>query len=361
MRGQPFFCVIDKLMMILPPQRIRRSFHHLILAGLLAWPTGAWAQARSTLDDVLAKGFVQCGVSEGQPGFSMRNDAGDWEGFDVEYCRAIAAATLGDADAVEFTSLPATERFDALVEGDVDILSRNSTWTMAREAGLPINFVGVTYYDGQAFMVRQSMGITSALELSNTTICANAGTTTVLNVTDFFESRGMPFELVTFENVEEVVAAYDSQRCDAYAHDTSGLFAQRLNLVEPSEHIVLPEVISKEPLSPVVRAGDTQWFNVARWILFAMINAEELGLTSDNVATLRDSDDPAVARLLGRAGEFGPLLGLRQDWAFQVINQVGNYGEVFDRTIGLGSSLGIGRGLNELWSEGGLIYAPPIR
>ena len=324
---------------------------------LLAAP----AHANSTLDDVLAKGFVQCGVSEGQPGFSSRDEDGNWVGFDVDYCRAIAAAVLGDADAVEFTSLPAAVRFDALMDGDIDILSRNSTWTMAREAGLGISFVGVTYYDGQAFMVRQSMGITSALELSNTTICANAGTTTVLNVTDFFESRGMPFELVTFENVEEVVAAYDSQRCDAYAHDTSGLFAQRLNLLDPDEHIVLPEVISKEPLSPAVRAGDAAWFNVARWVLFAMINAEEMGVSSANVASFRDTDNPAIARLVGSEGEFGTMLGIRADWAFQVIDQVGNYGEVFERTIGLESDLGIGRGLNELWSEGGLVYAPPIR
>lgn len=315
----------------------------------------------STLDDVLARGFLKCGVSEGQPGFSHMDEDGDWQGFDVDYCRAIAAAVLGDADAVEYTPLPATARFDALTAGDVDILSRNSTWTMAREAGLGISFVGVTYYDGQAFMVRQSMGLTSALELSNTTICANAGTTTVLNVTDFFEQRGMPFELVTFENVDEVVAAYDSRRCDAYAHDTSGLFAQRLNLTSPEEHIVLPEVISKEPLSPAVRGDDHDWFNIARWVLFAMVNAEELGLTSDNVESFQNSDNPAIARLTGSEGEFGQMLGLRSDWAFQIIVQVGNYGEVFERNIGSESELHIGRGLNALWSDGGLLYAPPIR
>ncbi|MEQ8657708.1 MAG: amino acid ABC transporter substrate-binding protein [Hyphomicrobiales bacterium] len=347
--------------MFYPPKSSGSRLCVLAFASALTVMATSPAQATSTLDDVLAKGFVQCGVSEGQPGFSSQDAEGNWQGFDVEYCRAVAAAVLGDADAVEFTSLPASQRFDALTDGDIDILSRNSTWTMAREVGRPVSFVGVNYYDGQAFMVRQSMGITSALELSNATICANAGTTTVLNVTDFFESRGMPFELVTFENVEEVVAAYDSQRCDAYAHDTSGLFAQRLNLVEPEQHIVLPEVISKEPLSPAVRANDTQWFNVARWVLFAMINAEEFGLTTRNVESFRGSDTPAIARLLGAEGEFGTLLGVRPDWAYQVIAQVGNYGEVFERTIGLDSDLGIGRGLNELWSEGGLIYAPPIR
>lgn len=315
----------------------------------------------STLDDVLARGFLKCGVSEGQPGFSQTDEDGEWQGFDVDYCRAIAAAVLGDADAVEYTSLPASQRFDALIEGDIDILSRNSTWTMAREAGLGISFVGVTYYDGQAFMVRQSMGLTSALELSHTTICANAGTTTVLNVTDYFEQRGMPFELVTFENVEEVVAAYDSSRCDAYAHDTSGLFAQRLNLASPDEHIVLPEVISKEPLSPAVRGDDQRWFNIARWVLFAMINAEELGLTSENIESFQNSDNPTIARLTGAQGDFGQMLGVRSDWAFQLISQVGNYGEVFERTIGSDSDLGIGRGLNALWSDGGLLYAPPIR
>lgn len=315
----------------------------------------------STLDDVLARGFLKCGVSEGQPGFSQIDEDGQWQGFDVEYCRAIAAAVLSDADAVEYTPLPASQRFDALVEGEVDILSRNSTWTMARETGLGVSFVGVTYYDGQAFMVRQSMGLTSALELSNTTICANAGTTTVLNVTDFFEQRGMPFELVTFENVDEVVAAYDSRRCDAYAHDTSGLFAQRLNLASPEDHIVLPEVISKEPLSPAVRGGDQTWFNIARWVLFAMINAEELGLTSDNIASFQNSENPAIARLTGAQGDFGQMLGVHADWAFQVVSQVGNYGEVFQQTIGSDSDLGIGRGLNALWSDGGLLYAPPIR
>ena len=319
------------------------------------------SHAASTLDDVLAKGFVQCGVSEGQPGFSEQDENGDWGGFDVDYCRGIAAAVLGDADAVQFTSLPASQRFDSLNDGEIDILSRNSTWTMAREAGLGVSFVGVNYYDGQAFMVRQAMGITSALELSNATICANAGTTTVLNVNDFFEQRGMAFELVTFENVEEVVAAYDSRRCDAYAHDTSGLFAQRLNLMNPEDHLVLPEVISKEPLSPAVRSDDAAWFNIARWVLFAMINAEELGLTSQNIEAFRTSDNPAIARLIGTEGDFGAMLGLRNDWAFQVISQVGNYGEVFDNTIGSESELGIGRGLNDLWSRGGLMYAPPIR
>ena len=332
----------------------------LAAAIALALP-GATTASASTLDDVLARGFLVCGVSQGQPGFSSVDAEGNWTGFDVEYCRAVAAAVLGDADAVEFVPLAATERFDALARHDIDILSRNSTWTMAREAGLPISFVGISYYDGQAFMVRQSMGITSALELSNATICANAGTTTVLNVADFFEQRGMSYELITFDDVEDVVAAYDSQRCDAYAHDTSGLFAQRLNLTAPDDHIVLPEVISKEPLSPAVRDDDVRWFDTARWVLFAMINAEELGVTSQNVESLRSGATPPVARLLGTDGNFGEYLGLRSDWAFQVIAQVGNYGEVFARTIGEDSPLGIGRGLNALWSEGGILYAPPIR
>ncbi len=347
--------------MSLPPMLIVLRAPVLVLGALLTVATTPVAQAASTLDDVLAKGFVQCGVSQGQPGFSAQNDEGEWEGFDVDYCRALAAAVLGDAQAVQFTPLSAAGRFDALVDGEIDILSRNSTWTMARETSIPVSFVGVNYYDGQAFMVRQAMGITSALELSNTTICANAGTTAVLNVADFFESRGMPFELVTFENVSEVVSAYASQRCDAYAHDTSGLFAQRLNLSDPEAHIVLPEVISKEPLSPAVRNNDTAWFNVARWVLFALINAEELGVTSQNIESFIGTDNPAIARLIGGEGSFGSLLGVRDDWALQAIAQVGNYGEIFDRTIGTNSDLGIGRGLNELWSEGGLIYAPPIR
>ncbi|MBV6657296.1 MAG: amino acid ABC transporter substrate-binding protein [Devosiaceae bacterium] len=342
---------------------MKRFLSALLCAAALSG-AGAAVQAQdtaSTLDDVLARGFLNCGVSQGQPGFSAQDEDGDWVGFDVEYCRAIAAAVLGDANAVTFTPLAANERFDALIGGDIDVLSRNSTWTMAREAGLPISFVGTTYYDGQAFMVRQSMGITSALELSNATICVNSGTTTVLNVTDFFDSRTMPFELVTFDDVADVVAAYDSQRCDAYAHDTSGLFAQRLNLTEPDDHLVLPEVISKEPLSPAVRDDDVRWFDAARWVLFAMINAEELGLTTQNVDSFRDSENPAIARLVGAEGNFGEFLGLRSDWAYQVISQVGNYGEVFERTIGSDSPLGIGRGLNALWSDGGILYAPPIR
>lgn len=345
--------------------RIRHLPAMALMIGLslgLAAPQFANAQdRRSTLDDVLGRGSLQCGVSQGQPGFSMEDEDGAWIGFDVEFCRAVAAAVLGDADAVSYTPLTASERFDALTEGEIDLLSRNSTWTLGREAGLPIQFVGVAYYDGQAFMVRQEMGITSALELSNATVCANAGTTAVLNVTDFFATRGMPFELVTFENVEEVVDAYDARRCDAYAHDTSGLFAQRLNLTSPQDHIVLPEVISKEPLSPVVRSDDPAWFNIARWVLFVMINAEELGLSQANVAEERDSENPVIARLIGEQGDFGAMLGLREDWAYQVIAQVGNYGEVFERTIGEDSELGIGRGLNALWSEGGLLYAPPVR
>ncbi|MEM1286746.1 MAG: amino acid ABC transporter substrate-binding protein [Pseudomonadota bacterium] len=336
-------------------------FFSAALAGLAAATIAFANEDRSTLDDVLGRGSLNCGVSQGQPGFSSQDEEGAWTGFDVEYCRAIAAAVLGDADAVEFQPLSANDRFQALADGDIDILSRNSTWTIGREAGLSISFVGVTYYDGQAFMVPQDMGITSALELSNATICANAGTTTVLNVADFFDSRSMPFEMITFDDVADVVAAYDSRRCDAYAHDTSGLFAQRLNLTDPAAHIVLPEVISKEPLSPAVRSDDVRWFNISRWVLFAMINGEELSLTQQNIESFRSTDNPAVARFVGTEGNFGDLLGLRSDWAFQVIAQVGNYGEVFDRTIGQGSRLGIGRGLNALWSNGGLIYAPPIR
>ncbi|MEM6382352.1 MAG: amino acid ABC transporter substrate-binding protein [Pseudomonadota bacterium] len=331
------------------------------LAMTMAAPAALANEGTSTLDDVLARGFLQCGVSQGQPGFSSIDEAGEWRGFDVDYCRAIAAAVLGDAQAVEFTPLAAQARFDALIEGEIDVLSRNSTWTMAREAGLGISFIGVNYFDGQAFMVPQSLGLTSALELADAKICVNAGTTTVLNVTDFFASHSIDIELVTFENVADVVSAYDAGACDAYAHDTSGLYAQRLNLADPSAHIVLPEVISKEPLSPAVRDDDVRWFDAARWVLFAMINAEELGLTSQNVDSFRDTTSPAIARLVGGAGNFGEFLGLRTDWAYQVIAQVGNYGEVFDRTIGEDSPLGIGRGLNALWSDGGILYAPPIR
>ena len=321
----------------------------------------ATAAGAATLDDVKAKGFVQCGVSQGLPGFSNPDAAGNWTGIDVDLCRGIAAAVFGDATKVKYTPLSAKERFTALQSGEVDVLSRNTTWTMSRDTQLGLNFAGVNYYDGQGFMVRKDLGVKSALELSGASVCTNTGTTTELNVADYFRANKMEYEIVAFEKADEVVAAYDAGRCDVYTTDQSGLYAQRLKLTNPADHVVLPEVISKEPLGPVVRQGDDQWFNIVKWIHFAMINAEELGITSANVDEMKNSDNPEVKRVLGTEGEFGTALGIGNDWAYNVIKQVGNYSEVFDRNVGPDTELAISRGVNALWSKGGLQYAPPIR
>jgi len=322
--------------------------------------TGAAASA-ATLDDVKAKGFVQCGVSQGLPGFSNPDADGNCSGLDVDLCRGIAAAIFGDGDAVKFTPLSAKERFTALQSGEIDVLSRNTTWTMSRDTQLGLNFAGVNYYDGQGFMIRTSMEINSALELSGASICTNTGTTTELNVADYFRANNMDYELVAFEKADEVVAAYDAGRCDVYTTDASGLYAQRLKLTDPGEHKVLPEIISKEPLGPVVRQGDDQWFNIVKWVHIATVNAEELGITMDNVDEMMSGDNPSVKRLLGSEGEFGAAIGVDNDWAAKVIKAVGNYGEIFDRNVGPDTPLGIARGVNALWTKGGLMYGPPIR
>ncbi len=318
------------------------------------------AQA-STLEDVKAKGFVQCGVSQGLPGFSNPDSSGNWSGLDVDVCRAMAAAIFGDASAVKFTPLSAKERFTALSTGEIDVLSRNTTWTMTRDTTMGLNFAGVSYYDGQGFMVRKSLGVSSALELSGASVCTNTGTTTELNVADYFRANNMPYEIVAFEKADEVVQAYDAGRCDVYTTDASGLYAQRLKLANPGDHMVLPEIISKEPLGPVVRQGDDEWFNLVKWTLFAMVNAEELGVTKANVEEMKGSDNPAIKRLLGTEGSYGEAIGLEKDWAVKIISAVGNYGEVFEANVGPDTQLGISRGLNALWSKGGIMYAPPVR
>ena len=315
----------------------------------------------ATLDDVKSKGFVQCGVSQGLPGFSNPDSDGNWTGLDADLCRAVAAAVFGDASAVKFTPLSAKERFTALQSGEVDILSRNTTWTATRDTSLGLNFAGVNYYDGQGFMVRKDLNVSSALELSGASICTNTGTTTELNVADYFRANKLEYELVAFEKADEVVSAYDAGRCDVYTTDQSGLYAQRLKLTNPGDHTVLPEIISKEPLGPVVRQGDDQWFNLVKWTHFAMVNAEELGITSANAEEMKGSDNPAIKRVLGTEGEFGAALGVDNAWAFNIISQVGNYAESFDRNVGPDTPLAIARGVNDLWTRGGLQYAPPIR
>ena len=333
------------------------------LAGV-AMASNAMADGHggSTLEAVTAKGFVQCGVSQGLPGFSNADDSGNWTGLDVDMCRAVAAAVFGDASKVKFSPLSAKQRFTALSSGEVDILSRNTTWTMTRDTQLGLNFAGVNYYDGQGMMVPTSLGATSALELDGANICTNTGTTTELNITDYFRTNGMSFNLVAFEKADEVVAAYDAGRCDVYTTDRSGLAAQRGKLTAPDNHVVLPEIISKEPLGPVVRQGDDQWFNIVRWSLNAMINAEEMGISSANVnSTKYNKVSPGVARLVGKEGNFGEELGLSNDWAYNIISQVGNYGESYEKHVGLDTPLKLARGVNALWKDGGILYAAPIR
>jgi general L-amino acid transport system substrate-binding protein len=321
----------------------------------------ASAATAATLDDVKERGELHCGVSTGLPGFSNPDAQGNWSGIDVDVCRAIAAAIFGDPSKVSFTPLSAKERFTALQSGEVDLLSRNTTWTMSRDTDLGLNFAGVTYYDGQGFMVRKDLGVSSALELSGAAVCTNTGTTTELNVADYFRSHNMDYEVVAFENSDQVVAAYDAGRCDVYTTDASGLYAQRLKLTNPGDNIVLPEIISKEPLGPAVRQGDDQWMDLVRWTLNALINAEEFGVTSANIEEMMSSDNPGIKRLLGVEGSHGESIGLDNDWAVKAISAVGNYGEMFDRNVGPDTELGIERGLNALWTNGGLQYAPPIR
>lgn len=331
-----------------------------LLVACAAWLPNAQALA-ATLDDVKAKGFVSCGVNHGLPGFSSSDEKGRWQGMDADLCRGLAAAIFGDPDKVKFVPLTAKERFTALQSGEVDILSRNTTWTMTRDTALGLHFAGVTYYDGQGFMVHKKLGVGSVLELSGATICTQAGTTTEMNVGDFFDTKNMPFNLLTFDKTEESVQAYEAGQCNAFTADASQLYAFRLNLAEPDDHIVLPEIISKEPLGPVVRQGDDQWFNLVKWTVFALIEAEELGITSANIDEKRSSENPAVRRLLGVEGDLGRKLGLDNDWAVRLIKSVGNYSEMFDRNIGEGSPLNIARGINKLWSDGGILYAPPLR
>jgi general L-amino acid transport system substrate-binding protein len=318
--------------------------------------------AAATLDVVKQRKVVNCGVNTGLAGFSQPDDKGEWKGLDVDLCRAIAAAIFKDPRAVRFVPLTAKERFTALQSGEVDLLSRNTTWTMSRDTSLGLNFVGVTYYDGQSFMVKKSLGVTTVKELAGASICVQTGTTNELNLADFFRSHELNYYPVVFEKNDEAVAAYNTGRCDAYTTDSSGLFSERLKLGEREEHVIFEERISKEPLGPAVRQGDAQWGNIVRWSLFAMLNAEELGVTSANAEELRtNTTEPEIRRLLGLEGSFGRGIGLDDDWAYLIVSKVGNYGESFDRNLGAGSRINIKRGLNALWRDGGLHYAPPIR
>jgi general L-amino acid transport system substrate-binding protein len=295
------------------------------------------------------------------PGFSNPNSKGEWEGIDVEYCQALAAAVLGDKTKVKYVPLTAKERFTALQSGEIDILSRNTTWTLQRDTSLGLNFVGVNYYDGQGFMVKKDLGITSLSELDGASVCVQSGTTSELNLADYFRTKGMEYKPVVFDTAAQTAKGFDADRCDTLTTDQSGLYALRLNLADSSSAYVIPEIISKEPLGPVVRQGDDQWFNVAKWTLSAMVNAEEYGITSKNADEMLKSNDPNIKRILGVDGPKGKGLGIRDDWGYQIVKQVGNYGESFERTVGKGSPLQVTRGVNELWNAGGFMYAPPIR
>ncbi|MGB2064196.1 General L-amino acid-binding periplasmic protein AapJ precursor [Marinomonas gallaica] len=321
--------------------------------------TGA---AAATLDDVKAKGFIQCGVSTGVPGFSNADSTGKWSGIDVDACRAVSAAIFGDADKVKYTPLSAKERFTALQSGEIDILSRNTTWTYTRDASLGLDFTTTNFYDGQGFMVRKDLGVEKAMELDGATVCTEQGTTTELNMADFFRKHSMDYVPVVVQKADEALSAYASGRCDVYTTDKSGLAAHRSKLSDPSAHMILPETISKEPLGPVVRHGDNQWKDIVTWTLFVQINAEEMGISSENVAKIKaESTDPGIRRLVGAEGKMGEALGLGSDWAYNIIAEVGNYGEVFERNVGPDTRVGLPRGVNNLWTEGGVLYAPPVR
>ena len=330
----------------------------LIALAALVCAQGAVAQTLKTVKD---RGMLNCGANGTLAGFGLPDAQGKWTGLDVDFCRAVAAAVLGDPNKVKFVPLSAKDRFTALQSGEVDVLVRNTTWTSSRDTSLGLNFVGVNYYDGQGFMVRTALKVNSALELNGASVCVQQGTTTELNLADFFRAHNIQLKSVTFATANEAIKAYDAGRCDAYTTDASGLYAERLRLTNANDHIILPEIISKEPLGPAVRHGDDQWFDVVKWTLFAMINAEELGVTSKNVDEMLKSTNPDVKRLLGTEGNYGEQLGLSKDWAVHIVKAVGNYGESFERNVGSGSPLKIDRGLNKLWSKGGIQYAPPVR
>ncbi|HET8903124.1 MAG TPA: amino acid ABC transporter substrate-binding protein [Saccharospirillum sp.] len=328
------------------------------LAGLMLL---AGTASASTLSDVRSKNYLDCGVSTGIPGFSNPDAEGRWSGLDVDICRAVAAAVLGDASKVRYTPLPPSDRFNALSSGEVDMLSRNTTWTHARDTTLGMIFAGIVFYDGQGFMVTQSSGITGLAELDGAAICIQGGTTSELNVADYFRETGMNYQPVVFATSDQTLRGFEAGRCNVLTSDLSQLYAQRTRLKNPQAVTILSEVISKEPLGPAVRQDDMQWYNIVKWTVYAMVNAEEYGVNQNNVDAMRESPKPVIQRMLGVNADTGHAMGLSADWAYQIIRQVGNYGEVFERNVGVNSPLGFERGLNQLWNKGGLLYAPPLR
>ena len=338
---------------------MKRLATALAFATVLAF--GMQAASAQTLTTIKNRGELICGANGTLAGFGLPDPQGNWTGIDVDFCRAIAAAIFNDPTKVKCVPLTAKDRFTALQSGEIDVLSRNTTWTLSRDTSLGLDFVAVTYYDGQGFMVRRALKVNSALELNGAAVCVQQGTTSELNLADYFRANQMQLKTVTFATGDEARKAYESGRCDAYTTDSSGLYGERQKLAAPGDHIVLPEIISKEPLTPAVRHGDSQWTDIVRWTHFAMVDAEELGVTKANVDEKLKSDDPETRRMLGAEGQYGEALGLTNDWVYRIVKHVGNYGEVFERNIGQGSPLKIVRGLNALWTKGGLQYGPPFR
>jgi general L-amino acid transport system substrate-binding protein len=338
---------------------MKRVISTLILAATIGF--AASSASAQVLNSVKQRGTLNCGANGTLAGFGLPDAQGNWTGLDVDFCKAVAAAIFDDPKKVKFVPLSSKDRFTALQSGEVDLLARNTTWTSSRDTSLGLNFTGVNYYDGQGFMVRKTLKVNSALELNGAAVCVQQGTTTELNLADYFRANKMTLKTVTFATANEAVKAYDAGRCDAYTTDASGLYAERLRLAAPNDHVVLPEIISKEPLGPSVRHGDDQWFDVVKWVHFAMLNAEELGVNSKNIDEMLKSPNPEIKRLLGTEGNYGEQLGLTKDWVVRIIKHVGNYGESFERNVGEGSPLKIARGLNRLWTKGGIQYAPPVR
>ena len=335
-----------------------KKISSIVVGGLALVALGTQA---GTLEDVKKRGTLSCGVSTGLAGFSQKDEKGVWSGLDVDVCRGIAAAVLGDASKVQYKPLTAKERFTALQSGEIDILSRNTTWTHTRDTSLGLNFAGTIYYDGAGFMVRKALGVSSATELDGANACIQAGTSTELAISDYFRENKMQYKAVTFDTSDQTRAGFESGRCDFLVSDQSQLYALRIGLQNPADAIVLPEVISKEPLGPVVRQGDDAWLNIAKWVVNASIEGEYQGVTSANADEMKANGNPAQKRLLGTEGDLGEKLGLSADWAYQVIKQVGNYSESFERNVGQDSPLKISRGLNAQWNQGGILYSPAMR
>ena len=333
----------------------------IILFVFLFISTTFNANANQTRENVIKRGSLNCGVSQGNPGFSSPNEKNEWLGIDVDICKSIAAAILGDANKVKYFPTSAKDRFEILKSGDIDVLIRTTTYTLTRDVNLGIEYAGINYYDGQGFMTRKSHKIDSVKKLNNTTVCVETGTTTELNLRDYFNTNKIKYSPVVFENQDEVIKAYDIGRCDSYSTDKAQLAAQRLKLKNPDDHIILPETISKEPWGPVVRNNDENWENIVRWSLYVMIEAEEYGVTSKNIDSLKNSTNPTIKRLLGIEGSLGKHFGLSNEWSYNIIKQVGNYEESFERNIGSKSPFNIDRGLNKLWNKGGILYVPPVR